>query len=327
MGNLLELRVTGYKRAFTNTGVDYAGPLQVRESRRRGRVHITKGYIALFTCLETRAVHLELVSDLTTVSFLAALNRFTARRGICTQMLSDNGTNFVEAARELKEVYESLEKKKKEIQTALAQRRITWTFIPPRAQHFGGAWEAVVKITKRHLYAVTRGRILTYEEYVTLLTEIEAILNSRPLTPLSSDPTDLSVLTPSHFLIGDSLILPAQKDCLGVSENRLTRWQLVQKLSQQFWERWQAEYLQELQQRNKWTDGRDNIKLNTLVLLKEDHVPPLQWILGRVTALFPSQDGVVRVVSVKTKSGEFKRAVKKLCPIPIDDMKEADNSI
>jgi len=174
MGNLPELRMTGYKQAFTNTGVDYAGPLQVRKSRRRGRVHITKGYIALFMCLETRAVHLELVSDLTTASFLAALNRFTARRGIRTQMLSDNGTNFVRAARELKEVYEFLGKKKEEIQTALVQQRITWTFIPPRTPYFGESWEAVVKITKRHLYAVTRGRILTYEEYATLLTEIEA---------------------------------------------------------------------------------------------------------------------------------------------------------
>jgi len=198
-------------------------------------------------------------------------------------------------------------------------------FIPPGAPHFGGSWEAVVKITKRHLYAVTRGRILTYEEYATLLAEIEAILNSRPLTSLSSDPADLSVLTPSHFLIGDSLILPARRDYLDIPENRLTRWQHIQKLSQQFWDRWQAEYLQELQRRNKWADGEDNIELNTLVLLKEDHVPPLQWTLGRVAALFPGQDGIVRVVSVKTRSGEVKRSVKKLCPTPIDDLKTLNN--
>ena len=117
-------------------------------------------------------------------------------------------------------------------------------------------------------------------------------------------------------------VLPACKSYLEVSENRLTRWQLIQKLSQQFWNRWQAEYLQELQRRNKWTDGGGNIELNTLVLLKEDHVPPLHWILGRVTALFPGPDGVVRVVSVRTQNGEIKRSIKGLCPIPRDDIKQ-----
>lgn len=197
----------------------------MRESRRRGRIHVSKGYIALFTCLATRAVHLELVSDLSTAAFLAALNRFTAKHRICSQMMSDNVTKFVGAARELKELYEFLEKKGEEIQTALAQQKIAWSFIPPRAPHFGGSWEAVIKITKRHFYAIIRGRILTYEEYAILLAEIEAILNSPlPLTPLSSDSIDLSVFTPSHFLIGDSLILSARKYFLDIPENRLTRW-------------------------------------------------------------------------------------------------------
>ncbi|XP_071631880.1 uncharacterized protein [Temnothorax longispinosus] len=211
MGDLPKQRVAGYERPFTNTGVDYAGPLQVRESRRRGRTHVSKGYIAIFRCFSTKAVHLEFVSALTTEAFLAALSRFTARRGICSQMFSDNGTNFVGAARELRKIYAFLEKEKDEIQTSLAQQKITWSFIPPRAPHFGGLWEAAVKIAKRHLNSVTQGRVLTFEEYATLLAEIEAILNSRPLTPLSSDPTDLSVLTPAHFLIGDSLVLPVQQ--------------------------------------------------------------------------------------------------------------------
>ncbi|XP_011858471.1 PREDICTED: uncharacterized protein LOC105556028 [Vollenhovia emeryi] len=275
MGDLPGVRVIGYQRVFTNTGVDYAGPLQVRESRRRGRVHISKGYIALFTCLATRAVHLELVSDLSTAAFLAALNRFIARRGICSQMLSDNGTNFVGAARELKEIYEFLEKEGKKMQSALAQRKIAWSFIPPRAPHFGGSWEAVRP----------KGLFRAY---------------SFPFPDWGLDPPTCAK---------------------GLPENRLARRQHIQKLSQQFWERWQAEYLQELQRRNKWADGGDNITMDTLVLLKEDHVPPLQWSLGRVSALFPGQDGVVRVVSVRTRSGEVKRSVKKLCPIPVSSSK------
>ncbi|XP_071579211.1 uncharacterized protein [Temnothorax nylanderi] len=150
MGDLSKQRVAGYER-FTNTGIDYAGPLQVRKSRRRGRIHVSKGYIAIFTCFSTKAVHLELVSDLTTKAFLAALSRFTARRGICSQMFSDNGTNFVGTARELKEIYAFLEKEKDEIQTNLTQQKIAWSFIPSRALHFGGLWEAAVKIAKRHL--------------------------------------------------------------------------------------------------------------------------------------------------------------------------------
>ncbi|XP_011858073.1 PREDICTED: uncharacterized protein LOC105555658, partial [Vollenhovia emeryi] len=302
MGDLPKQRVTGLGRPFRSTGVDYAGPLQLRESRRRGRIHISKGYIAIFTCLSTKAVHIELVSDLTTEAYLAALNRFTARRGICSKIFSDNGTNFVGAARELKEVYTFLERKSSEIEDNLARRRIKWSFIPPHAPHFGGIWEAAVKVAKRRLYTVTKGRVLTFEECSTLLSQIEAIMNSRPLMPLSSDPNDLSALTPAHFLIGDSLIQPAQHDFTEISENRLTHWQNRQRLLQQFWIRFHKEYLNELQPRTKWTASGDNIELNTVVLIKEDHTPPLQWALGRITALHPGQDGVVRVVTVKTQS-------------------------
>lgn len=160
----------------------------------------------------------------------------------------------------------------------MAQQRIVWNFIPPRAPHFGGIWEAAVKITKRHLYTVTQGRVLTFEEYSTLLTEIEAILNSRPLTPLSNDSNDLDVLTQSHFLVGDSLVQPVENNYLETSENRLSRWKHLRKVRQQFWNRWQSEYLQELQKRNKWTTSGKNIELNTFVLLKEDQVPSIYII-------------------------------------------------
>lgn len=319
MGDLPAQRVSGFTRPFETTGVDYAGPLQIRESRRRGRIHVSKGYIAVFTCFSTKAVHLELVTELTTEAFLAALRRFTARRGICSQLFSDNATNFIGAARDLKEIYEFLEKEKSEITTNLANQRINWNFIPPRAPNFGGLWEAAVKVAKRHLYTMTRGLMLTYEEYSTILTEIEAILNSRPLTPLSRDPTDLSALTPSHFLIGDSLLQPAQRNLCDTPDNRLSRWQHLQKLRQHFWRRWQSEYLNELQSRGKWTNTGENLHADALMLLKEDNVPPLQWTLGRIVQLHPGPDGVVRVVSIRTTSGVFKRSVRHVCPLPEDD--------
>jgi len=160
------------------------------------------------------------VSDLTTEAFLATMSRFTARRSICAQIFSDNSTNFVGASHELKEIYRFLEREAHQIETNLAQQRIAWNFIPPRAPHFGGIWEAVVKITKRHIYTVTQGRLMTFEEYATLLTEIEAILNSRPLTPLSNDPNDWEALTPAHFLIGGSLIQNAEHNYLETPDNR-----------------------------------------------------------------------------------------------------------
>ncbi|XP_015120964.1 uncharacterized protein LOC107043826 [Diachasma alloeum] len=286
MGELPKERVRGDQRPFTVSGVDYAGPIQVRESRRRGRIHISKGYIAVFVCFATKAVHLELVSDLTTEAYLAALNRFTAHRGVCSQLYSDNGTNFVGTSRALSEIFEFLTNNETELVERLAKQRISWSFIPPRSPHFGGLWEAAVKIMKRHLNTVTQGRVMTYEEYSTLLTEIEAILNSRPLTPLTNHPDDLQVLNPAHFLIGDSLLQP--------------------------------EYLQELKKRVKWTDSSEPIGLNTLVLLIEDNVSPLHWPLGRVIELHPGADGLVRVVTVKTSTGNFKRTVKKICPLPMD---------
>ncbi|XP_024878113.1 uncharacterized protein LOC112458609, partial [Temnothorax curvispinosus] len=257
MGDLPEDRVRHNMRPFTTAGVDYAGPLQVRESRRRGRIHISKAWIAVFTCFATKAVHIELVTELTTESFLAALRRFVARRGICSKIVSDNGTNFVGAARELAEVYEFLWKEKEAIATYLARQKIEWRFIPPRSPHFGGLWEAAVKATKRHLHTVTKGLVWTFEEYATLLVKIEAILNSRPLTPFSSDSNDLL-----H----------------------------AQKLRQHFWKRWQEEYLQELQKRHKWRNKGKDLEVGTLVILKEDNTPPLQWVLGRVEEVHPGKD-------------------------------------
>ncbi|XP_011705642.1 PREDICTED: uncharacterized protein LOC105460851 [Wasmannia auropunctata] len=322
MGDLPKERVKMYTRPFTVTGVDYAGPLQIRESRRRGKPRITKGYVVVFTCFSTKAVHLELVSDLSTEAFLATLRRFTARRGICSQIFSDNGTNFVGAANTLKDIQKFLIKATPEIAAFLSKQKIVWQFIPPRSPHFGGLWEAAVKKMKRHLYTETQGKVLLYKEYHTLLCDIEAILNSRPLTPLTNDPSDLQVLTPAHFITGESLIQPAEPSYNLIPDNRLSKWQHLQKTRQRIWVRWQREYLQELQTRSKWHTAGKRIELNTLVLMMEDNTPPLRWPLGRVIQVYPGPDEEIRVAMVKTQSGTYKRAVKKLCPLPKDSLEE-----
>lgn len=318
MGNLPKERVIEVSRPFLTTGIDYAGPIQLKEGKRRGRPVVTKAYIAVFVCFSTKAVHLELITDLTTDAFLAALKRFTSRRGLCINLYSDNATNFVGANAKLREIHEFIRGHEHDLKAELNQRQITWHFIPPRAPHFGGLWESAVKSMKTHFYKVTQALLLTYEECYTLLTEIEAIMNSRPLTPLSSDPTDLNPLTPAHFLIGDSITSPVERNQLDIPTNRLSRWEHIQKIKQHFWKRWSQEYLHGLQSRSKWHNTNSSIQIGDLVLLIEDNVPPLRWRTGRVIAVHPGEDKVIRVVTVKCSSGVFKRPVKKCCVLPVN---------
>ncbi|GFW23809.1 hypothetical protein TNCV_4496861 [Trichonephila clavipes] len=207
MGNLPKHRVT-LERPFFSCGIDYAGPVLIKCNKGRG-TKSTKGYIALFVCLATKAVHIEAVGDLTTDSFIAALRRFSARRGAPRHIYSDNGTNFVGARRKLDEIRKlwlSLPTNEA-ISYYLSKSSIDWHFIPPSSPHFGGIWESGIRSVKFHLKRVLGETILTFEELTTLLTQIEGLLNSRPLSYVNdSDIECISTLTPSHFLTGDVLL-------------------------------------------------------------------------------------------------------------------------
>ena len=207
MGVLPKERVTP-KKAFNTTGVDYAGPVLLKIGRGRGRRN-EKAWIALFVCLAVKAVHLELVTSLSTEAFLAAFRRFISRRGKPSSMFSDNGTNFVGANRELRQ-FISKDEHNDIVRKALQQDQIEWHFMPQKASHFGGLWEAGVKSVKYHLRRVVGDVGLTFEEMSTVLCQIEACLNSRPLTAISTDPSDLQALTPGHFLIGEPLNRPSK---------------------------------------------------------------------------------------------------------------------
>lgn len=317
MGNFPKDRV---KQAFPFqvSGVDYAGPLTIKDRMGRG-CKTSKCYVAVFVCFSTKAIHLELVSNLSTEAFLASLKRFIARRGKPTKLFSDNGSNFIGADRELKQLVERLKSDENLILAELAQEGISWSFIPPSSPHFGGLWEAGVKSFKFHLKRVASNVHLTFEQLLTLLTQIESVLNCRPLTPMSTDPNDLEPLTPSHFLIGRKLTNIPEENLLDLPQNRLSNFQLVQQLYQHFWSRWNNEYLHTLQQRKKWQRPSPNVKVGTMVLLKTDDTPSVSWPVGRIVEVFPGKDDTVRVVKVQTARGIYKRSITKVYPLPMDE--------
>ena len=305
---------------FDKMGVDYAGPIYIKYGYVRKPV-IVKAYICVFVSLSVKAVHLELASDLTSDAFLACLRRFIARRGKPSLIWSDHGSNFVGADRELKELVKFLELQKTndDISHFCSSQKIVWKFIPEHAPHFGGLWEAAVKSLNRHLRRVTTNVKLTFEEFSTLLTQIEACLNSRPLVPLPNDEDGVEALTPGHFLIGRPLeSLPDPSDSYK-SVNLLRRWHLCQAIVRHFWKRWSTDYLASLRKFTKWHSPARNVRVGDVVLLQEDGLLPSKWQLARNTQVHPGRDGIVRVVSVKTKTGIYKRPVTKVAPLlPIE---------
>ncbi|XP_025832766.1 uncharacterized protein LOC112905148 [Agrilus planipennis] len=318
MGNLPKDRVVP-TFPFYNCGVDYAGPILIKNKRGRGS-RFDKAYICVIVCFATKAIHLELVSSLSTESFLAAFRRFIARRGRPSNMYSDNGTTFKGANNELLELGQFLKgnDNQREIQTSLLNESINWHFIPPSSPHFGGIWEAGVKSVKTCLKKVAHTTNFVFEEFTTLLAQIEAILNSRPLCPLSVDPNDLDPLTPSHFLIGRKLTSLPEEELQHISTSRLSKFQHLQQITQHFWKRWSRDYLHQLQVRTKWKKPtQQDIQVGDLVVIRDNNTPTMQWKLGRIVELHPGADDVVRVVTIKTASGIRKRAASQICKLPV----------
>ncbi|GFT63557.1 integrase catalytic domain-containing protein [Trichonephila clavipes] len=263
----------------------------------------------------TKATHLEVVSDLTTEAFLSYLRRFITRRSKPSVIWSDNATNFKGARNILNEWNEIW--KSNRIQLFSAEEGIEWNFIPPASPHFGGLWEANIKSMKRILLRVAKSAIMNFEELTTLMAQIEAVLNSRPLSPLSSDPNDLNPLTPGHFLTNCAISSFSEPYTDSDSLSYHSRWKLIQSLRDKFWNRWSTEYLTHLQTRAKWSVQNPNLMENQLVLLKDPNTKPLDWPMGRILEVFPGSDGFVRVVNVKTSTGILKRAITKVVPLPI----------
>lgn len=308
MGNLPSQRLVP-DFPFCAVAVDFAGPFLITDRRGRG-CKITKCYLCLFICLRYKCVHLEAVSELSKESYILALRRFIARRGKPKEIFCDNGRNFVAAA---KEINDFLNQHSDSIVGFAADHDIKFIFSPAYAPNFNGYVEAGIKSAKFHIKRILGNTHLTYEELATLFSQVEAILNSRPISPLSSSPNDYAALTPGHFIIGRPLTSLPAPSLLDINTKRLDRYQLLEQVRQHFWNRWQREYVTELQHKLKWKSRNRDLRLGDLVILKEDNIHPLHWRLGRVCKLYPGTDGVPRVADINTAKGVVRRALNRIC--------------
>lgn len=306
MSDLPADRITPDDPPFTKVGVDYFGPFEVK----RGR-SLVKRYGVIFTCLSTRAIHLEKADSLDTDSCINAIRRFMSRRGQVKEMRSDNGSNLVGAEKEMRN--EINKWNQAQIQDYLLQKNVDWRFNPPAGSHFGGVWERQIRTVRKVMLAVMKEQQLTDESLITYLCEVEAIVNARPITTVSGDAGDLEPLTPNHLLLlkGKPLLPPTLTDEKDTYARK--RWKQVQYLSDLFWKRWSKEYLCQLQQRQKWIRPRENFKVGDIVIIVDNSKPRNSWQLGRVMSTMPGEDGLVRQVQVKTKTSTLVRPIAKLC--------------
>ena len=283
---------------FTYCGVDYFGPFTIKEGRKE-----LKRYGVLFTCMSSRAIHLETAASLDTDSFINALRRFLSRRGPVRQLRSDNGTNFVGARRELKEALQEMDESR--IKEELLKSQCDWIKFEmnvPAASHMGGIWERQIRTVRSILSSLlsNNGTQLDDESLRTLMCEAEAIVNSRPLTTNHlSDPDSPEPLTPNHLLTMKSKVLlspPGKFEPADMYARK--RWRRVQHLANEFWTRWRKEYLLSLQERQKWTRPRRNLRVGDVVMIKDTNLPRNEWQPARVATVYPSTDGQVRKVQV-----------------------------
>jgi len=306
MANLPKDRVTPDEPPFTRVGVDYFGPFFVKQKRSQ-----VKRYGVIFTCLTSRAVHLEIADSLDTNSYINALRRFIARRGQVTKMRSDNGTNFIGSERELTRSIN--EWNISVIQESMIQKNVEWQFNPPAGSHFGGVWERLIRSIRKVINSTVREQVLNDDCLHTLFCEIEAILNDRPITANSNDHNDLEPLTPNH------LLLMKRKPNLPPGVFNKTdnygkrRWRQVQYMANLFWYRWVREYLPLLQERQKWNKERRNFEVGDIVLIVDSNAPRNSWPMGIVLETIQDRFGLVRQVKVKTSTNMLTRPIDKLC--------------
>ena len=316
---LPEFRLSN-ESAFSRVGVDLAGPMYVRDIFAKGG-GMNKVYIALFTCAISRAVHLELVPSLPAESFFKALARFKGRRGTPTLIVSDNGKTF----------------KDSRVRAYCQSDGTKWRFNVEAAPWWGGFFERLVKSVKLSLKKCLCNARLNYDELSTILVEVEAVLNSRPLTYVYDEFEE--PLTPSHLVIGRRLSSMPSKNCsievAHTQEAFSRRSRFLQRILDHFWNRWRAEYLTQLREQHRCSKRASSLRkvqVGDVVCIHEKTTPRQLWRLGRVQRLLPGPDGEVRSSVVKVKSGnlpssDWRRPLQRLYPLEVKLNTEPDNAV
>ncbi|XP_062705726.1 uncharacterized protein LOC134287612 [Aedes albopictus] len=310
MADLPPARLEAFSRPFTHTGIDYFGPIEVTVGRR-----VEKRWGMLATCLTVRAIHIEVVNTLSTSSCIMALRNFMARRGTPRKIYSDRGTNFVGANRELLEMHEVI--KQDNFMQEFSNAGIEWIFNPPLAPHMGGSWERLIRTVKNNLVMVCPSPRPSDEILRNLLTEVESIVNSRPLTHVPIDEDSAPALTPNHFLLGSSNGSKPLTNLDGSSAALRQNWLTSQILANQYWKRWVSDYLPEITRRSKWFQRQNPIAVGDIAVIADPKMPRNCWPKGKVIGVKISSDGQVRSATVRTASGVYERPATKLAILDV----------
>lgn len=308
MADLPVLRLAPQTPPFHYTACDYFGPFSVKVGRNKRAQH----HGVIFTCLNTRAVHLEMAVDLTTMEFIQVLRRFFSIRGYPAVLLSDNGSQMVGAARELREMVQGLDSD--QLREYCAERRIHWIFTTPAAPNQNGCAEALVKSCKRALKKAIGEQVLTPFELYTCLLEVGNLVNQRPIGRVPNDPDDGKYLCPNDMLLGRATSEVPQGP-FNDTKNPRRRVEFVQKIVDSFWKRWSRDVLPALVTRKAWHTEKRNVEVDDLVVMADNNAIRGRWTVGRVIEVYPGADGRVRNVKVKTPAGEYSRPVTKIAVI------------
>ena len=298
---------------FTNVGFDVFGPWSIRTRKLRGGAANSKRWGLVFTCLSSRAIHIQVLESMDASAFICALHRFFAIREPASLLRCDRGTHFIAAKSELDDALAVLDQQM--VEKFVAEQGCEWLFNPPHASHFGGVWERQIGTVCRILDAMFMeigSSQLTHELLTTLMAEVTGIVNSRPISAIPSDTDDPQPLTLNALLTMKTRPLaPPPGDFIPQDLYAQKRWRRTQYLADQFWIRWRREYLQNLQARPKWNECQPDLAEGDIILVKDSKVHRNSWPLGRVLEAIKSEDDKVRKAKIAIyKKRELKTIVR-----------------
>ncbi|VDI05043.1 Hypothetical predicted protein [Mytilus galloprovincialis] len=285
---------------FTFIGIDTFGPWNILTRKTRGGQANSKRWAVLFTCLYTRAIHIEVIEELSSSSFINCLRRFISLRGDVQEIRSDRGTNFVGATDHLNANVVNVEDTA--IKHFLDNSKVTWIFNPPHSSHMGGVWERMIGVTRRILDSMMmdiQSRHLTHEVFITLMAEVCAIVNSRPIVPVSTDPDSPTILSPASLITQKTNQIQSSFGPYDIKDLYKSQWRCVQHLANIFWQKWRKEYLQQQQVRRKWQNVTPDLTEGDIVLMKDQSVSRCEWPIGIIISAIKSFDNKVRKAEVR----------------------------